>query len=74
MSDRRVHACNEHIEIVRYEGTGKWYVESRRNSLTPTERLTVRQAAKIARGMTRGTIYLGLPGGRVFDRLVRASS
>lgn len=30
MNDRRVHAEGEHIEAVRYDKAGKWYVESKR--------------------------------------------
>jgi len=77
MADRRVHASEETLEVVRYERSGKWRVECARDSL-PKEGYYVRvrdaaaEALKIeARG---GTIHYGLPGGSMFDRIVRGKA
>lgn len=73
MTDRRIHAETDQMEIVRYDRSGKWYLEPKGN-LSPRQQVTVKDAAKYAIQMCRGdssTIYLGLRGGRVFDRLVQ---
>ena len=72
--DRRVHARSALDEVVRYERAGKWFLEVAHDS-EPKEsvRVSVREAAAEALRIvaTGGTIYLGLPGGTVFDRIVR---
>jgi hypothetical protein len=71
--NRRVHACGERVEIVRYDQAGKWYEEAARDS-EPKERaqIGVREAAEHALRIRAkgGRIYLGLPGGSTFDRIV----
>ena len=77
--DRMVHAetSDGGIQIVRYDKEGKWYVEIRegygRHGL-PAERkqVSVREAALHARGLRGGRIYLNLPGGDTFERMVNA--
>jgi len=78
MDDRRVHARAPGIEVVRYDKAGKWYIEMAadygRRGL-PAERIQVgaAEAAETARNLGRrrdGSVYLGLPGGATFDRLV----
>lgn len=51
-------------EIVRYERAGKWWAEKD----GARERLTIREAAKMAAG--ESIINRGLPGGSMFERLV----
>lgn len=71
MDDRRVHAECVDFQVVRYERSGKWWVESKRFGVKPVQ-LNVRQAVEWARkAMTRrgGVIHLGVPGGSTFDRL-----
>jgi len=66
MSDRRVHAVLvDDTEIVRYDRSGKWYVEPRKGK---RRGVSVREAARQAGSV--GTVYLGLPGGSTFDRIV----
>lgn len=73
---RRVHArliCEngETLEIVRYERAGKWYSEADGRKL---HQLNVVAAAKLARHLqdeSGGSMFLGLPGGATFDRIVR---
>ena len=80
MDDRRVHASydNGGIEIVRYDRSGKWYVELAENfgrPGLPRERFHVgiNEAARRAIDLEQrgGVIHTGIPGGKAFDRLVR---
>ena len=74
MTDRRVHASDGRVEVVRYEKAGKWYIEIPADDRHPFERVHVgvSRAAQEAiiledRG---GMIHLGIPGGKTFDDLV----
>jgi hypothetical protein len=66
--DRTVHARTPAgNEVVRYDRSGKWYVES---DNLPREHLTINEAVQMA--MAPGTrIFFDLPGGSTFDRKVR---
>jgi hypothetical protein len=72
--NRRVHARSADVEVVRYDRADKWCLEVAHDS-EPKElvRVSVREAAAEAvRILTAGgTVYLNLPGGAVFDRIVR---
>ena len=79
--DRRVHArsADGRVEIARYDRAGSWYRETTTGSLIPVRRLSVAQAVEEAVAITAdgGNVFLGLPGGRVFDaryRLAEACS
>lgn len=71
MSDRTVHAEWAFAELVRYDRSGKWYIEHRDKSLG-RQRVKLQDAALWAVGAKKlgGTIYLGKPGGQAFDRAV----
>jgi hypothetical protein len=68
-NDRTIHARTADFKvIVRYDRAGKWYLEGRHNR----RRLTIVEAVEMA--THRGSrVYLGQPGGRVFDRRVVAA-
>jgi hypothetical protein len=67
--DRTVHGHSmnrlEPWEVVRYDRSGKWYLESPDGR---RQHVGVHHAAKVA---ADGNFTPGLPGGRTFDRLVR---
>ena len=71
--DRRVHARDENVEVVRYNRAGKWYLEVAHDR-EPKERVGVSvrdAAAEAARIIAHGgELYLHLSGGRTFDRIV----
>ncbi len=70
MSDRIIHAERGEEQIVRYDRSGKWYIEH--GPSHPRERVSVRQAARRAFELGHGgIIYERCPGGRTFDRLMR---
>jgi hypothetical protein len=71
MPDRRVHAECETFEVVRYDRSGKWYVESK-VPMVPAQHVGVGEAAHraVAAEALGGEINYSLPGGRVFDRKV----
>jgi len=71
--DRTVHAKCAGFEVVRYDRSGKWYVESR-NPDRQREHVGVGEAARraLAAETLGGTTHLGRPGGRAFDRAVRS--
>lgn len=73
--DRTVHARIGAAEIVRYETAGKWYLEAPA-TLLPTRRtlLDLAWAARLAATWADdgGEVFLGLPGGKMFDAKVRA--
>ena len=73
-TDRTVHARLRHgSEIVRYDISGKWYQESDpKASFDDRRLLTVRQAARKVIKDDWSTVFFGLPGGAVFDKLVKA--
>lgn len=73
MSDRTVHAAYNGMEVVRYNGAGKWYLEPTNRSL-PRQHVGVREAARMAVWGQRnasGFIRYGEAGGASFDRLAR---
>jgi hypothetical protein len=73
MSDRTVHARYTDMEIVRYDRSGKWYLEPTIAGL-PRQHVTVQEAVKAALwGVENadGDVYVRLPGGGAFDRRVR---
>lgn len=75
MKDRRVHATYDGMDVVRYDRAGKWYLEPRGYPALPRQKVTVAEAARMARWgheNARGSIYLGLSGGKTFDALVSA--
>lgn len=69
MPDRTIHARTvNNTAIVRYDRAGKWYAE--RGSLR--RRLALSEAVSMA--TKRGShIYLGKPGGKLFDARVRST-
>jgi hypothetical protein len=71
MSDRTVHASYSNMEIVRYDRSGKWYLEPTIPGLR-RQHVTVAQAASSAKyGLAIGGSFTpGLSGGKAFDRLV----
>jgi hypothetical protein len=73
VSDRTVHAACGEWQVVRYDRAGKWYVEYDPPRMRPAQRVSVKQAARLAVKMHReaaGHFYLDRPGGATFDRLV----
>lgn len=73
--DRTVHAGYDGMEIVRYDRSGKWYLE-------PTNKRLRRQHVKVAaaarnaawgRENANGWTKFGLAGGATFDRLARGN-
>lgn len=70
VSDRTVHAENEHCEIVRYDRAGKWYLEPKQSGLQ-RRRVGIGSTAVEAVRAPGMTIHFGLPGGGAFDRRVR---
>lgn len=66
-ADRRIHAVlPDGVLLVRYDRSGKWYLEP------PTGRrraLTLPQAVDAARGAD--VVHLDVPGGRQFDAMLR---
>jgi len=69
MADRTVHAAMGTSELVRYDRSGKWYLEH----ATGRQLLTLQSAAQAALDLRRigGVIYHGKPGGLQFDAAVR---
>lgn len=76
MSDRTVHVeillmGGGHIEIVRYDRSGKWFYEDK-DRPTLRRRLTLAEAAEFARLDRPAVIWHeGRLGGRAFDAAVR---
>jgi hypothetical protein len=81
--DRTVHAEMGREQVVRYERAGKWYIEFilQQDGLgnqslkfaNKGKKVTADQAALRAVQMERdgGKLYLRMPGGNTFDRLVK---
>lgn len=69
-SDRTVHAHCDCLEVVRYDRSGKWWIEYR--DTRPRERIDVAQAAIEALDCEGcdGLIFAGRRGGSTFDREV----
>ncbi len=74
--DRRVHAHYDGMEVVRYDRSGKWYLEPQDKSL-PRQHVGVRQAAATARWgieFANGSAQFGRLGGSVFDRILKGEA
>lgn len=73
MSDRTVHAECDGFAVVRYDRSGKWYVEPKGDR--PRKHVSVHEAVRRAEAaqVLGGPVYLGCPGGRTFDRLFAAA-
>lgn len=72
MSDRTVHASYQDMEIVRYDRSGKWYLEPTVPRLK-RQQVSIGTAARSAQwGIENayGIWYPNLPGGSSFDRLM----
>lgn len=72
MDDRTVHAGCKDYEVVRYDRSGRWYLEPRAGDVVRTA-INVREAAEHARAALKrrdGFVIPGLHGGTAFDRLV----
>lgn len=70
--DRRVHAQYRDMEIVRYDRSGKWYLEPAFG--LPRQRVSLGVAVQSAKwGMENagGSWFPGLPGGAQFDSKMR---
>lgn len=66
--DRTVHARCDAYEVVRYDRSGKWYVED--VGRDRRRHVGVREAAQLAKNATRagGSVTYGLHGGSAFQR------
>jgi hypothetical protein len=74
--NRRVHAKYDNMEIVRYDRQGHWYLEPTL-PLCPRQRVSINVAVQSALWGTAnasGTIFLGLPGGLMFDAKVKRAA
>lgn len=72
LSDRTVHATYTGMEVVRYDRSGKWYLEPTNKDL-PRQHVGVKTAARMAVwGLMNADGYLPLyeSGGSAFDRHV----
>lgn len=70
-TDRMVHGRTvEGYLIVRYDHSGKWYIEPLSETGLDRWRVSVLGAAITA---TAGTHYPGKPGGTRFDALVKSA-
>lgn len=70
--DRTIHAAYNGMQVVRYDRSGKWYLEPRDERL-PRQRVGVAEAARMALwgvANANGLIWTGKHGGGVFDRHV----
>ena len=68
-SGRTVHAESDEAQIVRYNRSGKWYIEPKSPG-TPRRHVSVKAAASAAAG--RGyRVNLGMVGGQRFDTEIR---
>lgn len=72
-ADRTVHGrMADGSEIVRYDRSGKWYIEPLPGTARKRRQVDVTSAARsAARSAALGAATLGLPGGHTFDRRVR---
>ncbi len=75
MNDRRVHAANSKMEVVRYERAGKWYLEPVDPAL-PRQNVSVRDAAAYVLWWANQSDPMdhheGLLGGSRFDALIKS--
>lgn len=76
--DRMIHASMETngstAVVVRYNRSGKWYLERDARALIPRRALKLHEAVEVAISWldSGGLIHFDRPGGRQFDRRVRA--
>lgn len=82
-TNRRVHARNDQMEVVRYDRTSKWYLEPIGFPDLPRQKVTIDGAVQYAylecvdrtrRLRPEASVNLGLPGGNTFDRKFTALS
>ena len=76
MSDRTVHGGYRNMEIVRYDRSGKWYLEPTISGLR-RPKVTLAEAVNAALwGLANGGGYVtpGLHGGAAFDRRIERGS
>lgn len=74
--NRRVHAYNPVMEVVRYDRTSKWYLEPVGYPDLPRQKVTIDEAVQFAYDQCGSRcphfgpslVNLGLPGGTTFDR------
>jgi hypothetical protein len=70
--DRRVHAImHDSSVIVRYDRAGKWFQEWPAYAMIPRRRLSLEKAARLALSPEAQSVYLCMPGGRMFDATVK---
>ncbi len=67
--NRTVHAEGRFAEVVRYDRSGKWYIEPKDGS--QRRHVGVGEAAEWA-SVAATSLHLGRPGGLVFARRVLA--
>lgn len=81
--NRRVHAYNQDMDVVRYDRTSKWYLEPVGYPDLPRRKVTIDEAVQYAylecvdrngRSRPGASVNLGLPGGNTFDRKFTAFS
>ncbi len=65
--DRTVHAEGIAAEVVRYDRSGKWYIEPKNGA--QRRHVGVNEAAEWA-AVAATAVFTGRPGGVVFDRRV----
>ena len=71
MADRTVHAEFPGVsEVVRYDLSGKWYIEPAASKRRLVGVLDAADEAVRLRNLG-GRVHLGLPGGKLFDAAVR---
>lgn len=72
MSDRTVHASYPGMEIVRYDRAGKWFLEPTLPMLS-CRQVSLAEAVRAAlSGLdNHGQVFLGRPGGTMFDAKIR---
>ena len=72
ISDRRVHAIYDNMEIVRYNRAGKWYLEPTIPGLK-RQQVSIATAVRSAQwgiANANGQWYRGIAGGSTFDGLM----
>ena len=72
-SDRTVHAFGDTAEVVRYDRSGKWWIESK-VGLVPARQVPIREAVGKAIWLwyhDHGSVNFDRPGGHRFNQLVR---
>lgn len=70
--NRRIHAYDSEVEVVRYDRTSKWYIEPRGQE--PRHRVTIDEAVQVATecyAHPQGGVVFEVPGGSSFDRRMR---